>query len=321
MNQQKPDFSLSADELAQFQRDGYLGPFDLYAPDEMERNLRALRPKLLNTKTSVYVEDQAVSGSTNLANYDRHLDVDFLAEHITRPEIVDRVASILGPDVLCWRSEFFPKYPGDEGTDWHQADNFSNVAGAKHPQIVWPEDAEFGGTVTVWTAFTEASVDTGCLQFIPGSHKTMNYDESKVMTYDAEAINKVDKNGVRRGFFGYDYRQLQKDPDWSPDETKAVSQVMRQGQFVIFWSTLMHASHPHSGKTGTMRLGYAGRYLPTSVRVYPYSDRLEEFGGSVSLEKFGNVLVSGRDVFGHNRFADATRSGRPFEARRTGAHA
>ncbi|GGV29031.1 chemotaxis protein CheX [Actinomadura cremea] len=321
MTQQKADFSLTADELTQFQRDGYLGPFDLYSPDEMERNLRALRPKLLNTKNSIYVEEQARSGSTNLANYDRHLDIDFLAEHITRPEIVDRVASILGPDVLCWRSEFFPKYPGDEGTDWHQADNFSNVAGSKHPQIVWPEDAEFGGTITVWTAFTEASIDTGCLQFIPGSHKTMNYDESKSMTYDADAINKVDKNGVRRGFFGYDYRQLQKDPDWSPDEENAVSQVMRQGQFVIFWSTLMHASHPHSGKTSTMRLGYAGRYLPTSVRVYPHSDRLEEFGGSVSLEKFGNVLVSGEDSFGHNTFATATRSGLPFEARRTGARA
>ncbi|MEU5850683.1 chlorinating enzyme [Saccharopolyspora shandongensis] len=321
MTPQQTIFSLSADELAQFHRDGYIGPFDLYSPDEMERNLRALRPKLLNTKTSIYAEEQAISGSTNLANYDRHLDVDFLAEHITRPEIVDRVASILGPDVLCWRSEFFPKYPGDEGTDWHQADNFSNVAGSKHPQIVWPEDADFGGTITVWTAFTEASIDMGCLQFIPGSHKTMNYDESKSMTYDADAINKVDKNGVRRGFFGYDYRQLQKDPNWSPDETKAVSQVMRQGQFVIFWSTLMHASHPHSGKSSNMRLGYAGRYLPTSVRVYPYSDELEEFGGKARLDKFGNVLVAGQDSFGHNRFADATRSGRPFEPRQTGARA
>ncbi|XVQ06883.1 chlorinating enzyme [Spirillospora sp. CA-255316] len=321
MIQRETTFSLSSEELAQFHRDGYIGPFDLYSPDEMERNLRALRPKLLNTKTSIYASDQALSGSTNLANYDRHLDIDFLAEHITRPEIVDRVASILGPDVLCWRSEFFPKYPGDEGTDWHQADNFSNVAGSKHPQIVWPEDAEFGGTITVWTAFTEASIATGCLQFIPGSHKTMNYDESKAMSYDADNINKVEKNGVRRGFFGYDYRQLQKDPDWSPDESKAVSQVMRQGQFVIFWSTLMHASHPHSGKTSKMRLGYAGRYLPTSVRVYPYSDRLEEFGGSASLEKFGNVLVSGQDSFGHNSFASATRSGRPFEARQTGARA
>lgn len=309
------DFSLTNQEIEQFHRNGFIGPFDLYEAEEMEKNLRALRPKLLSGKKAIYSQDKAVSGSTNLASYDRHLDVDFLAEHIARPEIVQRVSSLLGPDVLCWRSEFFPKYPGDEGTDWHQADNFSNVAGSKHPQIVWPEDAEFGGTITVWSAFTEASLENGCLQFIPGSHRTMNYDESKTMTYDADSINKKEKGGVRRGFFGYDYRQLQKDPDWSPDESKAESQVMRQGQFIIFWSTLMHASHPHSGLTDQMRLGFASRYLPTSVKVYPYSDALEEFGGAASLEKFGNVLVSGKDEFQHNRFVDTTVNGYRFPVR------
>lgn len=315
MTRQALDLALSGTEIEQFNRDGFIGPFDLYEPEEMERKLQDLRPKLINTKTSVYRQEDAVSGSTNLANYDRHLDVDILADHITRPEIVDRVASLLGPDVLCWRTEFFPKYPGDEGTDWHQADNFSNVAGSKHPQIVWPEDADFGGTITVWAAFTEATTENGCLQFIPGSHKTMNYDESKVMDYNADSINKVEKNGVRRGFFGYDYRQLQKDPNWSPDESRAISLEMRQGQFIIFWSTLMHASHPHSGRTDRMRLGFAARYLPTSVRVYPYSDALVEFGGQASLERFGNVLVSGRDEYRHNRFVDRTVNGHPFTAR------
>jgi non-haem Fe2+, alpha-ketoglutarate-dependent halogenase len=309
-------FALSAQEIGQFHRDGYIGPFDLYEPDEMEQNLRTLRPKLLNTRQAIYAQSKAVSGVTNLANYDRHIDVDFLAAHITRPEIADRVASVLGPDVLCWRTEFFPKYPGDEGTDWHQADNFSNVAGSKHPQIVWPQDAEFGGTITVWSAFTEASIENGCLQFIPGSHKSMNYDESKVMDYNADAVNKVEKGEVRRGFFGYDYRQLQKDPDWSPDESQAQSMVMRQGQFIIFWSTLMHASHPHAGLTDAMRLGFAARYLPTSVKVYPYSDTLQEFGGEASLEKHGCVMVSGRDEYDHNRFVETTVHGTPFRAAR-----
>ncbi|SDJ53626.1 non-haem Fe2+, alpha-ketoglutarate-dependent halogenase [Paraburkholderia steynii] len=309
------EFALSQEELVSFHRDGYVGPFDLYSADEMEANLQALRPKLLNTKRAIYSQERSISGVTNLANYDRHLDVDFLASHITRAEIADRVSSILGRDVLCWRSEFFPKYPGDEGTDWHQADNFSNVAGSKHPQIVWPEDADFGGTITVWSAFTDATIENGCLQFIPGTHRTMNYDESKVMEYHEEAINNVEKQGVRRGFFGYDYRQLQKDPNWSPDESKARSMVMRQGQFIIFWSTLMHASHPHSGLTEKMRLGFAARYLPTSVRVYPYSNTLEEFGGSARLDKFGCVLVSGQDNFGHNRFVDRTFNGYPFQVR------
>jgi len=310
-------FTLSPEELEQFHRDGFIGPFDLYESAEMESHLRTLRPKLLSIKNAIYNQKHAASGVTNLANYDRHLDIDFLAQHVTRPEIVDRVTSILGPDTLCWRTEFFPKYPGDEGTDWHQADNFSNVAGSKHPQIVWPEDAEFGGTITVWTAFTEASVQNGCLQFIPGSHNVMNYDETKVMEYDEKRINQVTKNGVRRGFFGYDYRQLQKEPDWAPDESRAVSQEMRQGQFIVFWSTLMHASHPHEGLNDKMRLGFAARYLPTYVRVYPYSNKLEEFGGGASLEKFGNVLISGdnRSSETGNKFAEATVSGLRFSVR------
>lgn len=315
MTHDRERFPLSSKELESFHKDGYIGPFDLYDEGEMDANLRALRPKLLNTKNAIYRSDRAVSGVTNLSSYDRHIDVDFLARHITRPEIVDRVSSILGPDVLCWRSEFFPKYPGDEGTDWHQADNFSNVAGSKHPQILWPEDAQFGGTITVWAAFTEATVGNGCLQFIPGSHRTMNYDETKVMTYDASRINQVTKGGVKRGFFGYDYRQLQKNPSWRPDESLAVSQVMRHGQFVIFWSTLMHASHPHSGATDQMRLGYAARYLPTSVHVYPFSETLEEFGGSATLERYGCVLVSGRNDYDHNRFINATVNGFRFPVR------
>jgi non-heme Fe2+,alpha-ketoglutarate-dependent halogenase len=319
MDDRQKEFPLTPEELTQFHRDGFIGPFDLYEEEEMAEHLRLLRPKLLNTKRAVYGQGKAISGVTNLANYDRHLDVEFLARHITRPEIVDRVASVLGPDVLCWRSEFFPKYPGDEGTDWHQANSFANVAGSKKAQIEWPDDAGFGGTITVWTAFTPATEETGCLQFIPGTHDVMNYDESKTMEYDADSVNQKEKDGVRRGFFGYDYRQLQKDPDWSPDESSAVSQVMRPGQFIMFWSTLMHASHPHAGRTEEMRLGYAGRYVPTSVRVYPHSDGLEEFGGSASLERFGNVLVSGSDRYGHNRLAEGTVGGYRFPRHTAGS--
>ncbi|MFE2972153.1 chlorinating enzyme [Streptomyces sp. NPDC059340] len=305
--------ALSTKELEQFQRDGFIGPFDVYEPAEMEQALQAMRPKLIDSRQGVYHQGDALSGTTNLASYDRHLDVDFLARHVSRPEIVDRVTSALGPDALCWRTEFFPKYPGDEGTDWHQADNFANVG--KHPQIVWPEDAGFGGALTVWTAFTDSVIENGCLQFIPGSHKTMNYDENKVIEYDAGSINQSVKNGVRRGFYGYDYRQLQKDPNWSPDESKAKSMVMRQGQAIMFWSTLMHASHPHSGVTDKMRLGFTARYVPTAVQVYPHQDTLAEYGVEVSLEKWGCVLVSGKDDYGHNRFVDRTVNGTPFELR------
>jgi non-heme Fe2+,alpha-ketoglutarate-dependent halogenase len=305
-------FSFSPEELASFHSRGYYGPFTVYEPEEMRAIWRRQRLLLLDRSMAVYPVDDAVSGVTNISNYDRHLDSDFLAQHICRPEIVDRVASVLGPNVLCWRTEFFPKYPGDEGTDWHQADTFSNASGT--PQILWPKGAEhFGGTITVWTAFTEANEQTGCLQFIPGTHETMFYDETKGMhlDYDSEAINQREKDGVKRGFFGYDYRQLQKDPNWKPDESKAVSMIMRPGQAILFWSTLMHSSLPNITKNET-RLAFASRYVPTSVRIYPDTDVVDEYGGSVSLEKYGAVLVSGKNEYTHNRMRTHTTRGYEF---------
>lgn len=306
-------FAMTPDELRTFHTQGYFGPFKVYEIDEMKAAWRRERLRLMDRTNAVYQEEAASSGNTNISNYDRHLDSTFLADHVSRPEIVDRVTSVLGPDVLCWRTEFFPKYPGDEGTDWHQADTFANASG--QPQIVWPEDEEFGGTITVWTAFTEANEETGCLQFIPGTHQTMFYDETKKMHYDPDKINAEEKDGVRRGFFGYDYRELQKDPDWKPDESQAVSMVMRPGEAILFWSTLMHASLPHSGRTDEMRLGFASRYVPTKVRVYPDTDVIEEYGGRVSLDRYGSVLVAGHNGNPRNRIATATTTGHPFVTR------
>jgi non-haem Fe2+, alpha-ketoglutarate-dependent halogenase len=309
-------FFFSPEELANFHERGYAGPFDLYDPDVMKATWRRQRLQLMNRSKAIYPMD-TLSGNTNLANYDRHIDNDFLAEHIGKPEIVDRVISILGPNLLCWRSEFFSKYPGEEGTDWHQADTFAMASGRE--QIIWPDSVKdavtkspFGGTITVWQALTDTDEETGCLQFIGGTHRTMFYDESGGMKYDPNRIGALEKGGIRRGFWGYDYRQLQKDPNWEPDESQAVSVPCRAGQFVIFWSTTMHASHPHLGKTKDYRMAFASRYVPTEVKIYPDTDYLEEYGGKVSLDKFGAVLVAGKNEYTHNRILTHTTRGRPF---------
>jgi len=313
-NHRTHEFSMREPELAEFHRRGYAGPFKVYEPDEMRALWRRERLRLLDRRDAVYQGSHALSGNTNIANYDRHLDSPALAGHVCRPEIVDRVVSVLGPNVLCWRTEFFPKYPGDEGTDWHQADTFANASGT--PQILWPDEAkEFGGTITVWTAFTRADEETACLQFIPGTHTSMFYDETKRMHYDPDRINQTTKEGTRRGFFGYDYRELQINPDWKPVESQAVSMVMQPGEAILFWSTLMHASRPHLGRTTEMRMGFAARYVPTCVRVYPDTERIEEYGGHVSLERYGAVLVAGSDEYRHNRIATQTTNGHAFQRR------
>jgi non-heme Fe2+,alpha-ketoglutarate-dependent halogenase len=244
-----------------------------------------------------------------LSGYDRHLDIDFFSEHVMKRQLRDKLEDILGPDLLCWRSEFFPKYPGDEGTDWHQADSFSHASGA--PQIEWPS-SEFGGAVTIWTAITDSTKENGCLRFIPGTQEEMFYDESKDMDYQPDQVNETEKDGMKRGFFGYDYRNLQKDPDFKPDESAAVSIEMKAGQFVIFWSTLMHSSFPNNS-TNKTRLGFTARYVPACVKVYPDTDTVDEYGTVLSLEKYGTILVSGEDKFGHNRMVTSNTRGFKFD--------
>jgi non-heme Fe2+,alpha-ketoglutarate-dependent halogenase len=309
------DFVLSPDELASFHQNGYIGPLTVYTPEEMDAIWKTVRRQALDRSYAAYPEVDSSVGAPNIFNYDRHLDIDLLAQHVCNRRIVDRVASILGPDLLCWRTEFFPKYPGDEGTDWHQADTFANASGK--PQLLWPGESEddFGaGTLTVWTAFTESTRENGCLQIIPGTQNKMNYDETKQMDYDEGRINSEVKEGVPRGFFGYDYRQLQVDPEWRPNEEDAVSLTMEKGQCVIFWSTLMHASLPNISTGRNYRMGFATRYVPTKVRVYPDTDRIEEYGGSISLEKWAAVLARGEDSFGHNKITDRTLRGTPIRS-------
>lgn len=226
------DFSLSEEELASFHKNGFIGPFTLEEPGAIKETWKKVRRELLDDTNSAYGNtDKSIVGG--MANYDRHLDIPTLADHICRPEIVHRVRSILGNNVNCWRTEFFPKYKGDEGTDWHQASMFAHANG--RPQAIWPEgSSHFGGAINVWCGFTDATKANGCLQLMPGTHNNMFYDESKPIEFDENKINNVVKNGLKRGFFGYDNRDRQIDKDWVPDEEKAFPVEMKAGQFLIF---------------------------------------------------------------------------------------
>ncbi len=299
------NYRLTDAELEQFHAQGFIGPFVLYTPEEMQEIYQEVRAQLFNREFAPYETpiDSAV------ANYDRHLDINLLSEHICRAEIVGRLQRILGDDIICWRSEFIPKRPGAEGTDWHQADTFSHASGK--PQLVWPEDSNDGGCINVWTAFTDATEETACMVFVPGTQEQAFYDEAKGLTFDPDKNKSVVKAGVARGFNGYDYRDLQVDKDWVPDESKAVPMVMKAGEIIIFRSKLLHASKPNTSKTKT-RLGYVSRYIAGNVKVYPDTDHVEEFGGAYSLDNYGVVEVMGSNKAATNRVKKLNNRGVAF---------
>lgn len=293
-------FDLTSAELDQFDRDGFIGPFDVYPREESLNEFNALRMALLERDHAPY----ALESGGNIANYDRHLDVPFLSRHVRRPQIVDRVRRILGPDLLCWRTEFFAKFPGDEGTDWHQSRNLAIGSGvaplvATEPHPRYPEVFL---TLAVWTALTDARVETSCMRFLPGSHKQKYFDDLRVMSWDQGRVNRRIEDGEKRGLFGYDVSEIELDPSWRDRCQDAVTVELRAGQCLLFWEATMHGSTPNVSDSEA-RMAFVARYVPTSVRIYPGQSVLSEYGGTVSLDQWRPVLVSGVDVYGFNRGA------------------
>jgi non-heme Fe2+,alpha-ketoglutarate-dependent halogenase len=289
---------LTDEQVEFFKENGFVGPFDLYSPEEAPL-------KWNQAKIEMVLSENKPHDST-IINYDRHLDCNTLSEHVGRPEIVHKLRSLIGDDILCWKSNIFQKVPGEFGTGWHQVETFvvGETTTAATPSLKYTEESQnLTQELTVWTAFSPAGRENGCLRYIPGSHKKWYYDESKPLTRNLESKS--------HDFFGYDYAELKLDKDWDPDKEEIVEMEMQPGQFVIFLAKCIHGSLPNV--SDTTRLGYASRYIAPSVKVYENVDSLSEFGDTISLDYHGCVLVSGEDTYGLNRSYERNLNGFEFK--------
>lgn len=300
---EKNVFTLTSEETAFFSENGYLGPFKVYEPDEA-LNLSNVISKKGRIKTN------AVYGTENLINYDRHLDIEELTSHIFRPEIVHRLQSLMGPDLFCWRGEFFIKYPGSSGTEWHQVETYKYSTGTAHLEPT-ELSSELPFQLTVWTTFTESTIKNGCMKIMPGSHNQWYFDESKNVTQGRNKLFKLPAGVDDTGFFGYNYADFKINPEWKPDESKAVALEMKPGEAIIFTAKCMHGSYPNISK-GQVRLAFASRYIPTHVKVYPGIEKFIEHGSLFDLTNYGTVLVSGEDRYKHNRTRKTNLMGTPL---------
>jgi non-haem Fe2+, alpha-ketoglutarate-dependent halogenase len=283
-------------EAAFFEENGFLGPIKLYEPEEAKDILHRIRTKNNDRSKILFNND---------VNYDRHFDIPELANHICNPKIIQRLQRIIGNDIFCWRTEFFPKFPGDAGTEWHQVANYQYATGIPmiQPTI---ENENIPIDLTVWTAFTDATKETACMKFLPGTHKKLYYDESKAVTKGRGENYKSVKSGTL--FFGYDFNDFKKDPNWEPDEDKAVAVEMKPGECVIFSAKCIHASYPNTSKKAT-RFAITARYVASHVRVYPNQNHFVAHGGEFDLKNYGVILVSGKDDFKHNQVRDKDNHG------------
>ncbi len=235
-------FGLTAAEIAEYQRNGVLYPrpaVSAASAQDMLEKFEALEKR----------EGGRLSKRTN---HKPHLLLTWLADLVRHPVILDQVEGLLGPNLLCWASDFFSKSP-DDGmrVTWHQD---STYWGLSKPDIV-----------TAWVAFTPSTVESGCLRVVPGSHLRDQLPHGDTFAAD---------NMLSRG------QEIQV----KVDERDATDVVLQPGQMSLHHVRLIHGSEPN--RADHRRIGFAIRYLPTSVR-------------QTSGLRDTAMLVRGEDSFGH----------------------
>ena len=170
------DHSLTEAEKAFFSENGYLGPFTLVSPEQMG-TVHSLLESILkqeSVSTSKVIAGVAPCETSNrkalrppvrLGN--SHLEYQAIYDLVTQPALVDRMADLLGPDILLWRTKVWAKPPNTRSVLWHQDTHKRAGYG-------------FLGDVSAWIAVSPSTIENGCMQVIPGSHKLGIIDRALV---------------------------------------------------------------------------------------------------------------------------------------------
>ena len=161
-----------------------------------------------------------------------HLLFTWADELVHHPAVLDAVEDIIGPDILCWTTNFFIKEPGSPGfVSWHQ------------DAAYWGLDPE--EVVTAWIALTHSNLQSGCMKVMPGTHLESHIPHVDTFHQD---------NMLTRG------QEIAVDVDAS----KAVDIILEPGEISLHDIKLVHGSEPN--RSQDRRIGLAIRYLPTHVR-------------------------------------------------------
>src|SRR5262249_14092946 len=116
--QTRSEWRLTEQQIRQFYEDGFIGPITLWTPEEMD-GIRDGVTAVLKIPSAVY---PAVENTLR----DRYIDRPEFWEVISAPQVVERLAQLLGPDLMVWRSQIFNKDPGGPEVTWHQASTYLN---------------------------------------------------------------------------------------------------------------------------------------------------------------------------------------------------
>jgi len=244
---------LSREALAQYERDGFFFPLDVLSSEEVATVRRQLEDFESRYQSHPVVGDGEFRTSC-------HLFLPFLDDLIRHPAILAAVSCILGNDLLVWGTSFFTKEPRSlDYVAWHQDLHY------------WGLDAN--DEVTAWVALSHASVENGCMRFVPASHMTEaahtdRPNQGAMLSRGQELVEPV-------------------------DESRAVDVSLLPGQISLHHGLTFHASLPN--RSDNRRIGFAIRYIKPSMR---------QAGGQTGVAS----LVQGEDRYHHFELAPRPKS-------------
>ncbi|MEM1301634.1 MAG: phytanoyl-CoA dioxygenase family protein [Pseudomonadota bacterium] len=174
---------LTADQVAHYNREGFVQPFDVFDSAEIEEN---------RTQVDAMMAALGQAGNYGINCYQARLAQ--IWDIATHDLILDHVQDLIGPDIICWASAILSKKPRDpKQVPWHQDASFWNLSPAR--------------TVTVWLAIDDADESNSAMRFIPRTHRmgaleTASADSTSVFhieTAGAETLGQPFTNTLKAG--------------------------------------------------------------------------------------------------------------------------
>ena len=219
---------LAPEAIDRYRRDGFHFPVRVLSAVEA----RSYRDRL-------EAQERALGGplSGNM-RHKVHLLFTWANELARHPAILDAVEDVIGPDILCWSTNFFIK----------EAHSPSYVS--------WHQDATYWGlstddVITAWVAFADVPLESGPMKFWPGSHLKKQlahrdtFDKDNLLSRGQEIAVEV-------------------------PEDEGVDVPLKAGEASLHHVLLAHGSGPNT--TGDRRIGLAMRYIPPHVRQLKVRD-------------------------------------------------
>jgi chlorinating enzyme len=217
--------ALDHDQIKTYDRDGFLFPLPLLSVQETA----VLRQGIEKTQARARNVANMFQYTFNVP----HLVIPEVHTLVTRPDVLDYVEAIMGPDIMLWAASFFIKEAKtSDFVSWHQDLRYWGLDDDAHE-------------MTVWLAISDVTPENGAMRFIPGSHRS-----GLVEHRDTFAEN----NQLTRG------QELAIDVD----ESSAVTVALKAGEISLHHGSLFHASGPNN--TAERRIGLAIRYIRPEMR-------------------------------------------------------